>query len=301
MWALPMPGKIILSAGINSAKLLLLSGVGPFDYLSRLNIPVVFNNPYVGHNLVNHTINTASFTVNYADIHEVLMETDAKYNGGAFLPAPNAADKGKRSVQLIGSYSNGTLNVSIVNLNPKSRGNIVLQNNDPLTPVLADYKMLDQPEDIELIKSVYKNYITKIANFLLSIDPNYQLVVPSLEIINNDILLEEFIKNNIRETYHEQSSLKMAPYSIGGVVDNMGRVYGVNNLIVADTSITPSTTDDNTQAVSYLIGHIIANQLISEEQIHMESHYHPCNHHKHHQCHDKHYNHYHDHNGYYRY
>ena len=278
--------KIIISAGINSAKLLLLSGIGPFDYLSMINIPVVFNNPYVGHNLVNHTFNTASFTVNYSDIHEVLMEPNAKYIGGAFLPDPNATDKSKRGIELIGSYANGILNIIIVSLNPKSRGNVILQNNDPLKPVLADYKTLEHPEDLELIKSVYKSYITDIANSLFEIDPSYQLIAPSLEIIDNDILLEEYIKNNIRETYHEQSSLKMAPYSIGGVVDYMGRVYGVNNLIVADTSIIPSTTDGNTQSVSYLIGHIIAQQLISEEQIHMETHYYHGNYRKHHHCHE---------------
>lgn len=279
--------KIIISAGINSAKILLLSGIGPFDYLTRLNIPVVFNNPYVGHNLVNHTINTAIFTVNDNDIHEVLMEPNALYTGGAFLPAPNAVDKSQRSIQLIGSYSNGALIVLIVSLAPKSRGSILLQNNDPLKPVLADFKMLDNPEDLELIKSVYKNYIAEIANSFFSIDPSYQLINPSLEIINNDNLLEEYIKDNISVTYHQQSSLRMAPYSIGGVVDNTGRVYGVNNLIVADASIIPSTTDGNTQAVSYLIGYTIAQQLLSEEQFHIESQYYHRNHYKHHNSHDK--------------
>ncbi|HHX11675.1 MAG TPA: hypothetical protein GX731_02555, partial [Clostridiales bacterium] len=153
------------------------------------------------------------------------------------------------------------------------------------------YKTLEHPDDLELIKSVYRNYITEIANSLFDIDPSYQLITPSLEIINNDILLEEFIRNNISETYHVQSSLRMAPYSIGGVVDNRGRVYGVNNLIVADTSITPSITDGNTQAVSYLIGHIIAKQLISEEQIHMESHYYHENYYKHHHYHENYYKH----------
>ncbi|NLZ83408.1 MAG: GMC family oxidoreductase, partial [Clostridiales bacterium] len=279
--------RIIISAGINSAKILLLSGIGPFDYLTRLNIPVVFNNPYVGHNLVDHTINTAVFTVNASDIHEVLMEPNALYTGGAFLPAPNAVDKSQRSIQLIGNYSNGALIVLIVSLDPKSRGSVVLQNNDPLKPVLADYNMLDNPEDLELIKSVYKDYIAEIADSFFSIDPSYQLINPSLEIIHDENLLEEYIKDNISVTYHQQSSLRMAPYSIGGVVDNMGRVYGVNNLIVADASITPSTIDGNTQAASYLIGYTIAQQLLSGEQYHIESQYYHKNYYKHHNSHDK--------------
>ena len=59
----------------------------------------------------------------------------------------------------------------------------------------------------------------------------------------------------------------MAPYLSGGVVDYMGRVYGVNNLIVADNSIIPTVTDGNTQSTSYLIGYTIARQLIAEDRL----------------------------------
>ena len=256
--------KVIISAGINSAQLLLLSGIGPFDYLRSLNIPLVFDNPNVGQNLVNHTFTTALFNVNTSDIQQVLMEPNALYNGGAFLPAPNESYSNKRSIQLIGNYSNGALAIIIILLDPKSKGSIILQNNDPLKIVLANYNLLENPQDLDLIKSVYKNYIKNIASALSTIDPQYQLISPSFETIDNDELLEQFIKNNINDTHHQQSSLIMAPYNRGGVVDNFGRVYGVNNLIVADCSIIPSTTDGNTQAASYLIGYTIAKQLKAE-------------------------------------
>lgn len=259
--------KVIISAGINSAQLLMLSGIGPYDHLSKLNVPVIFNNPNVGQNLVNHTLNIAVFKVNPADIQGISMEPNALYAGGAFLPAPNESNTNKRSIQLIGSYSNGVLVMLIVFLEPKSRGKITLQNNDPLKIVLADYNMLENPQDLELIKSVFKNYIKNIASELSAIDPQYQLVSPSLDIIDDDSLLEQFIKDNISDTYHQQSSLKMAPYNSGGVVDYLGRVYGVNNLIVADCSIIPSTTDGNTQAAAYLIGYTIAKQLIAEDNM----------------------------------
>ncbi|MGD9568712.1 MAG: GMC family oxidoreductase [Sedimentibacter sp.] len=259
--------KVIISAGINSTQLLMLSGIGPNEYLSKLNIPVIFNNPNVGQNLVNHTINATVFNVNPADIQEVLMEPDALYTGGAFLPSPNEINTNKRSIQLIGTYSNGALVILIVLLSPKSRGNIILQNNDPLKIVLANYNFLENSQDLELIKSVYKIYIKSIASALSAIDPKYQLVSPSMDIIDNDALLEQFIKDNLNDTHHQQSSLKMAPYNRGGVVDYLGRVYGVNNLIVADCSIIPSTTDGNTQSAAYLIGYTIAKQLLAEDQV----------------------------------
>ncbi|MGD9569932.1 MAG: GMC family oxidoreductase [Sedimentibacter sp.] len=197
------------------------------------------------------------------------MEPNALYNGGAFLPAPDERNTNKRSIQLIGNYSNGALIILIILLDPKSKGNIILQNNDPLKIVLPDYKMLQNSQDLELIKSVYKNYIKNIASAFSKIDPQYQLISPSVDIIDNDELLEQFIIDNISNTYNQQSSLIMAPYNRGGVVDNLGRVYGVNNLIVADCSIIPSTTDGNTQATSYLIGYTIAKQLIAEDQIYL--------------------------------
>ena len=47
--------EIILCGGtVNSPQLLMLSGIGPADHLSRLGIPVVVYAPEVGRNLQNH-------------------------------------------------------------------------------------------------------------------------------------------------------------------------------------------------------------------------------------------------------
>ena len=55
--------EIILSAGsINTAQLLMLSGVGPADHLQKLGIPMVANLP-VGNNLQDHIYPGVHFTV----------------------------------------------------------------------------------------------------------------------------------------------------------------------------------------------------------------------------------------------
>ena len=55
--------EIILSAGsINTAQLLMLSGVGPADHLKKLGIPMVANLP-VGNNLQDHIYPGVHFTV----------------------------------------------------------------------------------------------------------------------------------------------------------------------------------------------------------------------------------------------
>jgi len=47
--------EIILCGGtVNSPQLLMLSGIGPVDHLSRFEIPIVVDAPEVGRNLQNH-------------------------------------------------------------------------------------------------------------------------------------------------------------------------------------------------------------------------------------------------------
>ncbi|WP_372512610.1 GMC oxidoreductase [Bacillus salipaludis] len=257
--------KVIISAGINSAQLLMLSGIGPSQDLKQAGIKVIFDNPNVGKYLTNHTLNTATFTMNQKDLPELEKDPFALYTGGAFLPNPLSGKKNqRRAVQLIGIVSEGNLNIAILFLQPKSRGSIKIQNNDPPKIVLADEGFLDNESDLESVKVIYRTYIKHIAESLSKIDSTYQLVSPTIEIINDDEQLEDFIKENFGHNHHQQSSLRMAPLNLGGVVDSFGRVHGFNNLIVADAKIIPFTVDGNTSAAAFLIGYTIAKHLIQE-------------------------------------
>lgn len=253
--------KVIISAGINSAQLLMLSGIGPAESLRKANIPVIFNNPNVGQRLRNHTLNFATFTTNRHDRALPANDPSALYTGGAFLPNPTGTDPHQRAVQLIGIGSGNMLTVAILYLRPKSRGSIVIQNNDPLKIVLADEGFLSDPDDMEAIKNIYRIYIRDIASELARIDSSYQLISPDLNTIADDDKLEAFIKDNFDHNHHQQGSLRMAPLRNGGVVDRIGRVHGVKDLIVADASIIPFTVDGNTSSAAYLIGYTIARQL----------------------------------------
>ena len=150
-------------------------------------------------------------------------------------------------------------------LSPESKGSVKLQNNDPLKIVDADFEYFEDPRDLEVIKNIYRVYIKNIALRLAAIDEHYKLMSPTMEVIDNDELLEQYIKENLSNAYHQQGSIPMGPYNKGGAADYMGRVYGASNLIVADCSLIPYTTDGNTQASAYLVGYTIAQQLLAEE------------------------------------
>lgn len=259
--------KVIISVGINSAQLLMLSGIGPSKLLKEADIPVIFNNPNVGKGLRNHTLNFATFTTNPNDNSLPPYDPNALYTGGAFLPNPMpGSNKNRRGVQLIGIGSDDKLVIAILFLQPKSRGSIKIQSNDPLQIVLADEGFLDNPADLKAVKNIYRTYIKNIAAKLAAIDRSYRLVSPTLDIINDDAKLEAFIKQNFDHNHHQQGALRMAPLNKGGVVDNRGRVHGVNDLIVADDSIIPFTVDGNTSAPAYLIGFTIAQELLKQSR-----------------------------------
>ncbi|MCH5586047.1 GMC family oxidoreductase [Shimazuella sp. AN120528] len=263
--------KVIISAGINSTPILMLSGIGPSKLLREADIPVVFNNPNVGKHLRNHTLNTATFTTNPNDQALPPNDPSALYTGGAFLPSPARIDNPSiRGVQLIGIGNNGLLQIAIIYLKPKSRGSIQIQNKDPLKIVLADEGFMKNPADLEAVKAIYQIYIKNIAEELAAIDPDYKLISPTLDVINDDEKLEEFIKQNFGHNHHQQGALRMAPLENGGVVDNRGNVHGVENLMVADDSLIPFTVDGNTTAPAYLIGFTIAQQLMEENDWYLE-------------------------------
>lgn len=72
-FTLEVAKEVILSAGaFQSPQLLMVSGVGPKDTLEQYDIPVVYNNPNVGQNMVDH--------VWFGPSVRVKLETASKWN-----------------------------------------------------------------------------------------------------------------------------------------------------------------------------------------------------------------------------
>lgn len=259
--------KVIVSAGIHSPKLLMLSGIGPADILKKAGIPVIFDNPNVGKNLTNHIFNSAMFSYNSQDLQLPLSDPNALFVGGAFLPNPKRI-LGKvdipREIQVVPAIVGNSLIISFALLQPKSRGYLTLQSKDPLKVVLADEGFFSNSSDLELMKNIFKIYLKSIAIALNQIDPKYRLISPASKVLEDDSLLVKYIKGNLYQAFHQQGTLRMAPLKDGGVVNSRGEVYGVKDLIAADNSIIPFTVDGNTTAPAYLIGLTIAQQLLEE-------------------------------------
>lgn len=128
-----------------------------------------------------------------------------------------------------------------------------------------DHGYLTDPADLETFKNTYKVYIKRIAEQLTAIDPNYKLTDPTMDIINDETKLEQYIQENMAHGFHPQSMNRMSPGPDNGVVNAKGHVHGVKNLVIADDTIIPFTVDGNTSAPAFYIGSTIADQLLKDE------------------------------------
>ncbi|OAX34009.1 alcohol oxidase [Rhizopogon vinicolor AM-OR11-026] len=68
---------------------------------------------------------------------------------------------------------------------------------------------------------------------------------------DNDIA--EWIRNNVNTTFHTASSCSMLPKHLNGVVDPQLKVWGTNNIRVADLSVVPLHVGSHTQSVVYAL------------------------------------------------
>jgi choline dehydrogenase-like flavoprotein len=79
-----------------------------------------------------------------------------------------------------------------------------------------------------------------------------------------DDVIFEYIKANTIPNWHASGTCQMLPEADGGVVDARLRVYGVQNLRVADVSIIPRLPDVNLQGPVFMIAEKAA-ALIKED------------------------------------
>lgn len=253
--------RVILSAGIQTPLILEHSGVGNKTSLQSFGIKVVSDLQNVGQNLANHLIVLASFNKNPADLPS--PDVNALYGFGAFFPDPiTPVLTDPRKSEWIGIDLGSTMEIAILQTQPKSLGYANIQSKDALTVPLASEAALDNPLDLQQFMDIIRQQLIPIANQLNTIDPTYILTGPDPAQVNDDVYLQNYIMNNIDHAHHWQSQCIMAPKNSGGVVNSAGSVYGTTHLSIADVCIVPFTVDGNTAGVAYLIGYIVGHKIL---------------------------------------
>ncbi|MBI3898660.1 MAG: GMC family oxidoreductase N-terminal domain-containing protein [Gammaproteobacteria bacterium] len=264
--------NVILCAGaVGTPAILMRSGIGDPAALAPLGIEVRQALPGVGSGLMDHPavgiwgvpkpdvcipgepsrqtlLRYSSRRTHYADDMEICVL--ASMNAHALLPQLRAISEAPTIV--------GAL---VTLMKPSSRGVVRLTSADPRASPQVALNCLGEPSDVAPLKEG-----VRLAWQLLQhgeLCSRFDRVLAWTDgMINSDVALQQAVATLVRPSAHLCGSAKMGRSpDDGAVVDASGRVYGVDNLWVADASIMPTIPSAPTNLTCIMIGEKIASQL----------------------------------------
>jgi choline dehydrogenase len=145
---------------------------------------------------------------------------------------------------------------------PKSRGRIRLTGSNPVGPVQIEANYLSDPDD------------RKAAFACLELCREIGNSRPLRPLVTREIIpgnldrpeLENYIRDTTFSFWHQTSTAQMGRQAMS-VVDGHLKVYGVDNLRIADGSIMPRVTTGNTMAPCVIIGERAAEITRTQHQM----------------------------------
>ncbi|KFY38995.1 hypothetical protein V495_06236 [Pseudogymnoascus sp. VKM F-4514 (FW-929)] len=170
---------------------------------------------------------------------------------------------------------------------PYSRGHIHITSKDPNTLLDFQTGFFSDAQDIDIKKAawgykkqreilrrmqIYRGeyapghppFADQSAAACKELDGPLEDVVDIMYTPEDEIVLEQWLRQNVGTTWHSMGTCKMAPLDQGGVVDAALSVYGVEGLKIADLSIPPSNVAANTGNTAFVVGEKAADIFIKE-------------------------------------
>jgi choline dehydrogenase len=254
-------GEIVLSAGaLASPQLLMLSGIGPADDLRRLGIDAVVDLAGVGSNLGEHPYVHLLWRA-HPDMarpstdpgHPTVLRfttagstepNDAKIY---FLNSvPVAVGSGLDPTGLVGSLCSLDL--------VYSRGWLQLRRPDIAQEPIVRFNLLQDPSDLHRMSET----VQLMLDLVRSPEMAHVIAAPHGGLPDGD--LARWLLRHAQPAMHACGTCAMGPESDpAAVVDQEGRVYGVEGLRVVDASILPDVPRANLNATVMMLGERIAS------------------------------------------
>ncbi|KAF4578647.1 hypothetical protein EYR40_001203 [Pleurotus pulmonarius] len=164
------------------------------------------------------------------------------------MPVPHRCTEGeKNDWDDIGVFSFLTCLVK-----PKSYGTVRLAYTDPRERASIDLGFLDNSDDLIVFRKAVRLALRLVKQMRSQGYPLEDLGVPASE---SDADVDDYIRSNIRTSYHYSCTCRMAPEDDErpGVVDDQLRVHGIKGLRVCDTSIFPEIVSTHTMAPAVMV------------------------------------------------
>jgi choline dehydrogenase len=284
--------EVLLSSGaFGSPQVLLRSGIGPEQEITKHGIEHKVNLPGVGKNLQDHidylsvhkykSLNLFGFSLGtiflkypYELIKYLLIKTgmftSTVAEAGGFIRSRNditvpdiqlhfapgmVVDHGRESVWGTGLSCHTCL------LRPKSRGEVTLQSADPTDDPKIDPKFLSHPDDMRDMVAGYKKMMKIMNKEPLSKYTSGHVQRPVD--LDNDEDIEQAIREDADTVYHPVGTCKMGSDEMS-VVNERLKVHKVSGLRVIDASIMPTLVGGNTNAPTIMIGEKASDMILED-------------------------------------
>ena len=284
--------EVLLSSGaFGSPQVLLRSGIGPEQEITKHGIEHKVDLPGVGKNLQDHidylsvhkykSLNLFGFSLGtiflkypYELIKYLLIKTgmftSTVAEAGGFIRSRNditvpdiqlhfapgmVVDHGRESVWGTGLSCHTCL------LRPKSRGEVTLQSADPTDDPKIDPKFLSHPDDMRDMVAGYKKMMKIMNKEPLSKYTSGHVQRPVD--LDNDEDIEQAIREDADTVYHPVGTCKMGSDEMS-VVNERLKVHKVSGLRVIDASIMPTLVGGNTNAPTIMIGEKASDMILED-------------------------------------
>ncbi len=233
--------QIIVSAGVYNTPLILQrSGIGPAGLLRRHGIEVVADLP-VGRNLIDHP--GCAFLFRADGISAMtgrLFATDwrgsADENGEpSWHTHPFPVDE-----------EEGIAGLFTYICRQESSGVVEITGHSPHDAPLIDHDYLVAESDVARFADAFSGI-----EALLATAP-FARVNARLAEVGEDFTA--YLKATLASAHHQSGSCRMGADPAENVVDPRLRVHGIENLMVADSSVFPDTVMHNTNLTCYVVG-----------------------------------------------
>ncbi|AWM92754.1 glucose-methanol-choline oxidoreductase [Pseudomonas sp. 31-12] len=235
--------EVILSAGAyGSAAILLRSGIGPRADLEALDIPLVKDAP-VGVRLLDHAFFWMSFSgVEALKGQEHPVVGAQLWTHSSYASSDKELDIGISPSHLLDPAISPTgvaFSLGLELMHCTSHGRLRLNSRDPKEAPVIELNHLTSEEDMNRMIECFR-----LARKLATTEPLKSLIVeelyPGPATDDSDGHIRAALAKGVGTLQHPCSTAPMGlPDDPGAVVDEEGRVYGLQGLRVIDASIFP--------------------------------------------------------------
>jgi choline dehydrogenase len=259
---------IILSGGaIASPQILMLSGVGPTDHLSRVGIPVVHHLPGVGENLRDHPMVIVLFQTRQGllDDRAPVVQAGLRYTAKAsqarndmyVIPLSMASERGSAFTGGPGNIVGAGIGVALENASTAGRLRLACANPH-VQPTLDYHYLLDAWDRARLREAV--RLVVRLAQHAAYQPVITERISPTAHDLSSDETLDAWLLAHVTTQHHSSGTCKMGPAADSmAVVDQYCRVHGLQGLRVVDASVMPDVIRANTNATTIMMAERVAD------------------------------------------